>query len=87
MSDKPISVGDLVMVVKPGHCGDSGAIGRIFTVAGFFSFGTCIICNQTMVIDIAMSNDARPAIELSRLKRIDPPAHGESLPTREELTA
>lgn len=84
MSD--IKAGDLVMVVKPAPCcGDSRAIGCIRVVLGIErSAWECSECGGATVETCAVLGD-EVGCELSRLKKIDPPADGDSLPTRKDL--
>lgn len=88
MSD--IKLGDLVMVVKPkACCGRSDGVGKLF-VAGSAPFRTksrCILCGaiwNSVVVSRSESKDLR-VTDLDRLKKIDPPAEGDSLPTRRDL--
>lgn len=93
MSD--IKVGDLVMVVKGNPCcGKSRLIGRIFVVTEreLGPITKCGICGTQS----ETSNDTVPLNGLNekgnpfnaekwRLKKIDPQAEGDSLPTRADL--
>lgn len=92
--DKPIGVGDLVMVVRPGKCTKCPAgFGRIGTVAKIRkarSRWSCTGCGS----DFKKSrSDNYFVVELEcgrsyqswRLKRIDPPAIPESTRTEEAL--
>ena len=73
MSDRPISVGDLVQVVKPRLCcGNSSAIGRVFVV-GRISMGCyCSTCGFTPPLPCASVQDGVGKCEVERLKRIPP---------------
>lgn len=81
-----IKPGDLVMVVKPSPCcGNVSVVGRIFSVKSIISaYSYCIYCleseSDNPVADVGVG-----AISLSRLKKIDPPETGDSLPTRADL--
>ena len=90
MSDKPISVGDLVMVVRKNYCGCDKGIGRIFRVAKIDRSrfrNWCIWCGVfSEPQDQAVSTEG-VAAQLWRLKRIDPDALKDDVPTKEELTA
>ena len=93
MSDKPIAVGDLVMVVKPSCCCQSTtAIGKILTVLGatILPYGHCQGCGKifrtgTFGPEVKLSNGY--SYELLRLKRLDPGNLSEDVPTKEELHA
>lgn len=93
---KPISVGDLVMVVKPTLCcGKAGVIGKVFKVTEVFisRFNQCNICRRIfkdvkVAVDssrFALPSGGGGSFQLSRLIRIDPPATGDSLPTRKDI--
>ena len=93
MSDKPIQVGDFVMVVRPSFCigGDDG-IGFMFVVRGIFRdceiSGECMYCGKDHHDNELMADDGDiSAWSLSRLKRIDPDILKDGIPNREELTA
>lgn len=81
-----IKKGDLVMVVKPTLCcNSSSGIGLIFTVASTgYGWGKCAYCSEESKRAIAFLPDGSCGT-LSRLKKIDPPANGDSLPTRKDL--
>lgn len=81
-----IKSGDLVMVVKPSPCcGNCAAIGRIFTVKAVeVEHGRCGHC-KTMSILARVTTEDNQYIQLIRLKKIDPPTEGDSLPTRKDL--
>ena len=92
MSDKPIQVGDLVMVVKPTTCcGSIETLGRIKRVIGppRYPFATCSVCGKSWQHDYstAVVLDNGKSCERSRLKRIDPDNLKDDIPEREELTA
>ena len=78
-----IKKGDLVMVVRAyicEHCGvNDSDVGRIYTAGDFYSGETrCSICDGDGSVDSAVwvGNDTVKSI--SRLKKIDPPATGET---------
>jgi hypothetical protein len=81
-----IKAGDWVMVVRPMPCcGQSPALGSVFVVEQvMFCHGDCDICG-TSDSGIAAICPQGYAFELNRLKKIDPPATGDSLPTRIDL--
>lgn len=85
MSD--IKVGDLVMVVRKTRCCSRGkTTGKVFRVAkndGVVT-GECGACGAT-VTDEYIENEDGHGFSGYRLKKIDPPAEGDSLPTRADL--
>lgn len=94
MSDKPIQVGDLVMVIRPSGCTNcEPRFGRIGTVVAITPERTpkweCAGCGRVF----KKYNDNSPKITIEdgrsyqawRLKRIDPPALLESTRTEETL--
>lgn len=87
--DKAIAVGDLVMVVKPKICG-CGKYGRVFRVEKICKApvrGFCRDCKQITFscgVEIVLIGESG-AYETRRLKRIDPSATGDSLPTRRKI--
>ena len=91
MSDKPISVGDLVMVVRPTPCGCSAGLGKIFKVTIIDRSplpNKCASCGQLFgPHDQARNRSERLGAALYRLKRLDPDALKDDVPTKEELTA
>ena len=76
MSDRPIQVGDLVMVVREKRCGCRGSIGAIFVVKGFSFDERAGQCTECMAITYPpFTNTAEVEncyAELPRLKRIPP---------------
>lgn len=75
MSDKPISVGDLVQVVRPTTCcGITVALGRVHTVSGFFNDGfKCEHCGASPnSVLVALVDGKWGGYEASRLKRFPP---------------
>ena len=85
MSDRPIKAGDLVMVVKAlPCCGSAAAVGTIFKVESFGGRGRCVYCKAVRIVTTARRENGF-VYELSRLIRIDPPATGDSLPTRKDI--
>ena len=76
MSDRPIQVGDLVMVVKPTPCcGNEKAIGDIHVVlepVGLAPNTRCIYCNLLGPHIDTVKIAERLVIERYRLKRIPP---------------
>lgn len=83
MSDRPIQVGDLVMVVR-GCCPHNswGVPWQVKSTVMAFN-AHCIVCGKPINEQAhALGAFAAP---VTWLKRIDPPATGDSLPTRREL--
>ena len=82
-----IKAGDLVVAVRPRACGCVGRIGLPF-IAGKISRsgvgGFCTECGaDTFGPDaIVTETPRRTWCELSRLKKIDPPATGDEVSTR-----
>ena len=100
MSDKPISVGDLVMVVRGHSCHMSQWGGVPFRVEGFVSptggGWTCGLCkardvatNERAALGLPGSYvsgiDARRAMPLSWLRRIPPLSELEGQRTQEDM--
>lgn len=83
---KPISVGDLVMVVRGKICGcKSRSDGCIFIVNNIYRGNGLYDCLHSAYDDIGAKDiTGKHFVDLQRLKRIDPPATGDSLPTRKE---
>ena len=86
--NEPISVGDLVMVVKPkGCCGNTNSIGKIFTISDIQEGDNyCRSCNS-----IRNSLDAEVGVdnwkEVKTLKRIPPLSELESIDQTKEVAA
>lgn len=83
-----IKRGDLVMVVKAAPCcGASDSVGRVFTVADIVDeVGECNECGLVSASKLAVISYAeRKAQDVYRLTKIDPPATGDSLPTRADI--
>ena len=75
MSNEPIRVGDLVMVVKPAPCcGATKAIGVTGTVTGNepAPYGECTSCCAATDTTMAVKLDNGKPYLLSRLRRIPP---------------
>ena len=87
MSDKPISVGDLVVVVRePRRCGQFFRLGLPYRVTGFFHACRCRNCNERFAEPSALIDGKYEAIPLSWLKRIPPLDEIESEKRDEKLT-
>lgn len=90
--DKPISVGDLVQVIRAAECcGKSDYLGHIFRVSDIRKFQiTCRVCgysdNSIMRATAAPGPDY-PAFSLPRLKRIPPLSELPGVKTDEETYA
>lgn len=92
MSDKPIGVGDLVVVVRAcEYCGNNTHLGYVFCVRWVgYSDGSMDCCEngygdaEWSADDEASGDGAWPT---SWLKRLDPDALRNDTPTKEELTA
>lgn len=84
-----IKPGDLVMVVKlEPCCGNPYGLGSVFSVSHLrrVIHAKCAACGMESN-DVAVAEDAGGGgfCLLSRLKKIDPPTEGDSLPTRRKL--
>lgn len=83
--------GDLVMVVKPrACCGESGtSLGKVFSVLRAIEEFAGVRCNTCGAFIEEPSGyfilSSGSASHFSRLKKIDPPAEGDSLPTRKDI--
>ena len=77
--------GDLAMVVRGTLCCGYGKLGFVFTVkrvdAGFLK---CSNCGHVTAYKQRVWHSGNRASGTERLKKIDPPATGDSLPTRAE---
>jgi hypothetical protein len=85
--DKPISVGDLVMVVRPNPCGCSHSVGNIFTVDHIEGGPNyCASCGERFadVLD-AWQDGLGWAARVVCLKRIPPYSQLEHFRTEELL--
>lgn len=80
-----IQIGDLVMVVRPTECCKSlKGIGKIFTVEKVSrSFARCSECGTLLYVFSAYFNEDK-GYPVKRLKKIDPPADGDEISTREK---
>ncbi len=91
--DKPIGVGDLVMVVRPTPCcGCTDSIGDIFRVKWMGHLeGECCNCGDDSVASEGPGADSDANNDegylLSRLKRIPPLSELETVRTEDEVTA
>ncbi len=85
MSD--IKAGDLVMVVKPTPCcGNSSHIGAVFAVVNVVSTAcTCGLCLRAFRDPVRITEGPNGHVLVSCLKKIDPPAEGDSLPTKADI--
>jgi hypothetical protein len=83
-----IKPGDLVMVVKPRPCCGTGELGLVRVVVEPHEHDdiVCPSCKRrSLVSDVFVALDTGNWCHQSRLKKIDPPAEGDSLPTRADL--
>jgi hypothetical protein len=80
---KQIGKGDLVMVVRPNPCcGRGKTLGKVFVVQEIRTVELkCNGCGRRHPQTVAVYKPYR-GLPLPQLKKIDPPATGESLPTR-----
>jgi len=84
-----IKAGDLVMIVKPTLCcGNAGSLGQMFIVDDrpLPQKSKCYFCGSVEPITkeiVPLSS--KNVCARSRLKKIDPPAEGDDLPTRRDL--
>src|SRR5689334_9021055 len=74
MSDRPISVGDLVQVVRPTPCcGQFSGRYPFFRVGGIKSgYWECAICGEYRTANAAQVEGVAYYADLHRLKRIPP---------------
>ncbi len=84
-----IKAGDLVMVVRPTICcGYSGHIGRTGTAEMLPGHVVRVACTNCGHRDLSVASFfaiGLVAYQASRLKKIDPPSEGDSLPTRRDI--
>ena len=89
--DKPISVGDLVMVVKLMPCGHGkpGAIFRVQTIEDPLGLqpNWCVHCKTVFADRSPLAIGDGQTVGFFRLKRIPPLDELEGVKEREELTA
>ena len=91
MNDKPIQVGDLVMVMRPG-CNNNN-LGRIFKVLAIRALSrecrSCGTFHGDPAGTLAAVHDLNTggAFALQRLKRLDPDSLKDDVPTKEEIHA
>ena len=91
MADRPIQVGDLVVVVRQRRCGCySKSYGAVFEVADIRAaddyryYG----CDHLSYLEVgAESTNKQHFVEISRLKRIPPLSELEGEKRDEEITA
>lgn len=83
--NKPIAVGDLVVVVGKRPCCPPGkALGRVFTVSAFYPKWACLACKREYVEVSAIVEGFWSAYPLQMLKRIPPLSELESERTEEK---
>lgn len=87
---KPISAGDLVMLVRwPHKCAPSRfslVPGEPFIVGALMDGCVCHICLEQLMEPTAMVKGRSLAYPLSWLKRLDPPAQSETTTEERGLT-
>lgn len=86
--ERPIQVGDLVVVVRPTPCcGATDELGLTFTVAEIVRMPT--LCPRSMRLgsDVMAFGHPGGPIYASTLKRIDPPPVTETTDTPEKVSA
>jgi len=76
-----------VMVVRSSFCGCDKINGRIFKVGGICSDRGihCVNCGAIRSKTPHVKQPNGLWVEISRLKRIEPPQFGDSLPTRKDI--
>jgi hypothetical protein len=88
MSDKQISVGDLVMVVRGRTCcAHRGDIGAVHRVSGFYPSSQCAHCGAVVREPVALVDGKYEARGIDQLKRIPPDILKDDIPTHSEVTA
>ena len=82
-----IKKGDLVMVVRPSPCcGNINAIGITFIAMPKTSQRLrCAYCAALTTTGHFLNSSTGYGYPPSRLKKIDPPSEGDSLPTRKDI--
>lgn len=91
MDSRPISVGDLVQIVKWPCCGSGLGFTFVVEIIVGERIENCLFCERRELTGepVAISGGGAGkyvAARLSWLKRIDPPAQSESTTTERELT-
>ncbi len=81
--DRPIEVGDLVMVVRPTPCCGETDYGSVFKVKEI-GIAHCDTCNEPRKVAF---NTTDGGWAISQLIRIDPPALADETRQDERLTA
>jgi len=90
---KPINVGDLVCVVRVPPCGCPDRVGHFFNVTRIRLQNDtgkmkCRMCGARQLATGQLVAEGHPSgatVWIGRLIRIDPPATGDSLPTRKRM--
>ena len=93
MSDRPIQVGDLVQVVKPGLCGCTTTLGWVFVVLDEkkYSVTTCGTCNaqfgRLVLLESGIQSPRGDSYGFRRsaLKRVPPLSELEDQRTQEDM--
>ena len=81
-----IKRGDLVMVVRPSpRCGNTVSIGLVFRATDVrHGRMHCLHCRAPQEV-VFVEKDGVFGLDASRLKKIDPLATGDTIPTRKEV--
>ena len=81
-----IKAGDLVIVVRPSRCcSNTKTLGLTFVALDVVHAPAyCCYCDRGGIFTQAVISGF-DAIDIDRLKKIDPPADGASLPMREDV--
>lgn len=92
MSERPISVGDLVYVARPcPYCGYADDLGTVFKVFELYKSSEAITCCGKGAGEWAVCatnpKNHNDGFDLAWLKRIPPPDELEGEQHKEELTA
>jgi hypothetical protein len=74
MNEKPIIVGDLVVIIKPKKCCSASRLGFIFTVEDIWDgFGICMSCgSHGNALSAKVLGEKNYWVDINRLKRIPP---------------
>ena len=86
--DETIRAGDLVMIVRPNLCcGNADGVWEIYTVEDVGRYLLrCDSCKSISLEIAAVYHGSNYGTQLSRLKKIHPPAIDDSVERTEELT-
>lgn len=88
MSNKPISVGDMVMTIKLKPCCGNGQLGVVFIVQEIREYKACLCLHCRAVNkDTYALDEFGASYRLSRLKRIPPLTELDSIKKEESVPA